>query len=346
MPIISMGAVNTNNPALIRAALDAGIVYFDTGYYYQSGRNEEMLGEVLSGRSRGSFCISSKVMGEHEDHVRGTFTDAASPESFGRKFATSLRRLRLDYVDIFFLHNAGSRSSALYEPLLSTMLRFKRDGKARFIGVSTHINEPEVIRAAVESKVYDVVMTAYNFRQPHCEEVGKAIGEAARAGLGVVAMKTQAGVYWDQDTKHPINMKAALKWALKNPDVHTAIPGITTFDQLALDLSVMAEPDLTPEELADLERPGLSGLYCAQCRRCVPQCPYGTDIPTLMRAYMYARGYQDPAAAKLALDRAGINRTACDRCESCAVRCTMGFDVAAKVKDIIRVVDVPDEFLT
>jgi len=61
-------------------------------------------------------------------------------------------------------------------------------------------------------------------------------------GLGIVAMKTQAGVYWDKEKTTPINMKAALKWALRDPNVHTAIPGFTTLDQLQTDLDVLPIP--------------------------------------------------------------------------------------------------------
>ena len=52
-------------------------------------------------------------------------------------------------------------------------------GKARFIGITTHSNEPAVIRATIEAKAYDVILTAYNFRQDHREEVRKAVAEAA-----------------------------------------------------------------------------------------------------------------------------------------------------------------------
>ena len=75
---------------------------------------------------------------------------------------------------------------------------------------------------------------------------------AAKAGVGIIAMKTQAGVFWDRERQHQINMKAALKWALANENVHTAIPGFTTFDQMNLDLSVMEDLQLTPAEKKDL----------------------------------------------------------------------------------------------
>jgi hypothetical protein len=55
-------------------------------------------------------------------------------------------------------------------------------------------------------------------------------------------MKTQAGVYWDQEKSHPIDPRAALRWALRDPVVHTAIPGFTTLEQLQADLDVLREP--------------------------------------------------------------------------------------------------------
>ena len=52
------------------------------------------------------------------------------------------------------------------------MAKAKKDGKFRFAGITTHSNEPEVIHAAVDTKFYDVILTAYNYQQKHVAEVG------------------------------------------------------------------------------------------------------------------------------------------------------------------------------
>jgi predicted aldo/keto reductase-like oxidoreductase len=348
LPIVSMGVANTGNANLVRAALDAGVCYFDTGHYYSKGKNEEMLAGAFKGRPRDSFFVSTKVLAEYEDHVKGTYTEKAKPGNFIKKFEISLKRLQMEYVDIFLLHNVGNRESALYESLMTAMVRLKKQGKARFIGVSTHINEPEVIRAAAESHVYDVIMTAYNFRQPHKDKVKKAISEAVKSGLGVIVMKTQAGVYWDKERKHPINPGAALKWVLQDENVHTAIPGITSFDQLELDLSVMEDLELTPREISDLQLnrdTAMKGLYCAQCEVCRGQCRFNLDIPTLMRSYMYTYGYQSPLKAREVLEAKVRSDITCRECSSCAVTCTMGFDIRSRIKNITRILDVPEDFL-
>ena len=267
---------------------------------------------------------------------------------FIKGFEGSLKRLGLEYVDIIYLHDISRKEAAVFEPFLEAMEKLKKEGKTRFIGLSTHRHEPEVIRAAVESKIYDVVLTAYNFRQPHREEVKKAIAFAAGSGLGVVAMKTMAGVYWDRERKHPINTKAALKWVLQDENVHTAVPGITTFDQLEQNLSVMEDLALTPEEKADLklgDKLALTGLYCQQCEKCLAQCPGNFDIPTSMRSYMYAYGYGNPSLARKTLETVNMADIPCNSCSTCQVTCSMGFDVRKKIMDIARIKAVPEEFL-
>ena len=54
---------------------------------------------------------------------------------------------------------------------MKALEKVKKEGKARFVGITTHMNEPEVIHAAVDSKFYDVILTSYNFQQKHYAEM-------------------------------------------------------------------------------------------------------------------------------------------------------------------------------
>ena len=345
VPIVSMGVMNADNPNLVRAALDGGIFLLDTAHGYQDGRNEEMLGTVLKDRKRDSFVLATKVHLSTLDRKTGLFSKETRGEEIEEKLDISLKRLGLDHVDILHLHNQSARESVLYPPVLRALEKAKRDGKARFLGLSTHKNEPEVIRAAVEAKLYDVVLTSYNFRQDHHPEVQKAIAEAAQAGLGIIAMKTQAGVYWDKEKESPINMKAALKWALRDPNVHTAIPGFTTLDQLQTDLEVLRDPTLTDDDKRSLEAPKVVGFFCQGCDQCLDPCLEKLPIPDLMRSFMYAHAYRNREAAQALLLELGLPESPCDDCDECPVRCAKGFDVRQRVRDIVRLREVPREFL-
>jgi hypothetical protein len=266
LPVVSMGVMNSNNENLILSALDAGIVHLDTAHGYQRGTNESVIGKVLKGRPRDSFFLATKVPGEPRSRT-GDFSAETTAESFLQKFDLSLQRLGLEYVDVLYLHNVQTREAVLFEPLLKALEQAKKSGKARFIGLSTHSAEHVVIRAAIEGGIHDVVLAAYNFQKSNLAELSAAIAEAGKAGLGIVAMKTQAGGFWDKAKTQPINMKAALKWVLSNPNVTTAIPGMTTFDQLELNLQAMTDITLTDQEKADLKlgQPVAGGFYCQGC---------------------------------------------------------------------------------
>jgi len=101
------------------------------------------------------------------------------------------------------------------------MEALKKEGLTRFIGIATHRNEPEAVRAAADSGIHDIIMTSYNFLKTNRKELDEAIGYAVKAGTGIIAMKTMAGAYWDNEGASPINTRAALKWVLQNENIHT-----------------------------------------------------------------------------------------------------------------------------
>jgi len=345
VPVVSMGVMNADNPAVVQAALESGIVMLDTAHGYQRGRNEQMIGQVVKGRARDSYMIFTKVPGPQKERNMQGLSGEALQKAFLDMFDVSLQRLGLDHVEVLYLHNNTDPEHVQNPDMMEALTKAKKAGKARFIGITTHGNEPAVIRATIEAKAYDVILTAYNFRQDHVAEVRKAVAEAASAGLGIVAMKTQAGAYWDKEKQQPINMRAALKWVLNDPNVATAIPGFTTFDQLKDDISVVFDITLTPQELKDL-RLGeqVAGLYCQQCGQCLTGCPKGLPIPDLMRSYMYAYGYRNLQAAHELVGSLDFAENPCGSCASCSAVCAKGFDVADRVRDISRLRAVPGDF--
>jgi predicted aldo/keto reductase-like oxidoreductase len=345
IPVVSMGVMNADNPAVVQAALDSGIFMLDTANGYQRGRNEQMIGQVIKGRPRDSYMIATKVPGPGRDRSLQGLDSEAMQKAFLEKFDVSLERLGLDHVEILYLHNNTTKEDVQNPAMMEALQKAKKSGKARFIGITTHSNEPAVIRAAIEAKVYDAVLTAYNFRQDYRDEMRKAVAEATAAGIGIVAMKTQAGAYWDKERQQPINMRAALKWVLNDPNVTTAIPGFTTFDQLKEDLTVMTDLKLTPQELKDL-RLGeqAAGLYCQQCGQCVYGCPKSLPIPDLMRSYMYAYGYRNLQAAHELVGSLEIAENPCGSCAVCSAVCAKGFDIADRVRDISRLKAFPGDF--
>jgi len=348
LPIVSYGVMRADNPDLVRAAMDAGIKHFDTAHKYQNGNNEKMLGEVLKDYPRESFTIATKIPEPEKeiDDQTGELVPGFSKQDFLKKLDISLERLKMDYVDILYFHSLSKRETVLHKPILDALKTAKKQGKAKHIGLSTHSNEPEVIKAAVDSGVYEVILTSYNFLQDHKDEMKKRIAEAANAGIGIVAMKTMAGGRMEKKTDKKVNYKAALKWALRDENVHTSIPGILTYQHLEENMSVMESLDLTREEEKFLYAAGNEkGLYCNGCKSCISSCRKSLPIPDMMRAYMYAYGYDEMKKAKETLREQNIEDNPCRDCSFCTARCIKGFDISGKIGDIARLSHTPDDFL-
>lgn len=346
IPVISFGVMRSDNAGLCKAAYDKGITLFDTANGYQGGNNEAMLGNLFKAYPRNSFILATKVKaGTDRD---GKPTNDSTQENFLATFNTSLSRLKMDYVDILYIHDVSNPELLEYKPIINAIQKLKKEGRAKFIGFSTHRNEPQVINAAADSKIWDVILTQYNYRYAALNEINNSIKKAAGAGIGIVAMKTLAGGgFLDRERTKPMNTSAAIKWVLLNPDISTTIPGMTSFDHLDTNEKLLTDITLTDQEKSDLiAARNETGLYCSGCRKCVSSCPYNLPVQDLMRAYMYAYGYLNPSMAKMLLGELGISGNPCSNCNDCSVKCPVGFNVKEKIADISRLVDGPSEFLS
>jgi predicted aldo/keto reductase-like oxidoreductase len=153
-------------------------------------------------------------------------------------------------------------------------------------------------------------------------------------------MKTQGGRRVNEDENIEVNHRAALKWVLSDENVCTAIPGMTTFDQMDMNFGVMADLELSEAEKRELKITSLlpSTFFCQNCRECVSSCPDRTEIPTLMRAYMYAEAYQNKVQAEetLASLPNGSGLKACSTCEPCMAVCSRGMPIGERVRILAR----------
>lgn len=344
VPVVSFGVMRSDNASLCKAAHDKGMRLFDTANGYLGGNSEIMLGNVFKDYPRDSFILSTKV--KLPVDREGKPTNEATPERFMELFNISMSRLKMDYVDILYIHEVINPEYLEYKPIINTLQQLKKEGRIKFMGFSTHRNEHIVINKAAETDIWDVILTQYNYRLSNIPELNEAIRKAASAGIGIVAMKTLAGGFLDRERTKPVNAPAALKWVLQNPDIHTAIPGMTAFEQVEMNSKIMEDITLTEQEkselLASLDEPG---LICAGCGQCTPGCAKNLPVRDLMRAYMYSYGYSNPSMAKNLLDELGIQENPCEGCYECGIKCFRNFNIREKIADISRLMKIPYDFL-
>jgi hypothetical protein len=322
---VGMGCMITSDPSVITRAADLGVNYFDTARGYQNGNNERLVATGL-GTRRKQIILSTK-------------SHAPNKEELQRDLETSLRELNTDYIDIWFLH-AKSKPEEISDDLIEVQQQAKKQGKIRFAGVSTHGGQQQLLPWMAQKGAFDVVLTAYNFTMD--ASMDQANEAAAKAGIGVVAMKVMAGGARRLKPNDPNYKKltqegamlAALKWVISKPSIATTIPSITDMDQLDENLKAMSNPlSAGDQKLLSAHLDAIRPLYCSMCGHCDGACQKGLPVADVLRFLTYADGYGQFALGRerfleLSAEHKSVR---CGDCASCTVNCPHGVQVARRM---------------
>ncbi len=338
---ISFGSSRMRDPKAVRHAYGRGVNYFDSAEGYKGGDSEAAIGEALHGVRDRVFLTSKTKAGS--DTTRDEMMKALEG---------SLRRLRTDYVDVYFNH-AVNDIARLENPEWAEFTESaKQQGKIRWRGISGHAgNLVQCIEYGLDNGLLDVILTAYNFGQDPVfyqrflttfdfialqPGLPKVLERAHAEGVGVVAMKTLMGARANDlrpyEREGGTFAQAAFRWVLSNPKV----------DALVISMN---DPELIDEYLgasgssrvsrADLD---LLGRYAARngrsycqhgCNVCESACPFGVAISEALRTRMYDVDYRDREFAREEYAKLEQPALACLSCDGapCLNACPNGIPI-------------------
>src|SRR5512135_1593854 len=324
---VGFGAMTTRDPEVIRFAVERGVDYVDTADCYMGGENERIVGRALAGL-RDKVVLATKV------HI-------APVDQMIRSAENSLRSLKVDVIDLLQLHGIGSEGEVTDERAREALQKLIDQGKVRAAGVTTHSGQETVLRAVAKHGFYKTVLVAYNFRSDTgvtatvkgalglSEGLSNTIRAAAGSGIGVIAMKTQAGGYTTPSGGFRPH-QAALAWVLGNPGVSTTIPGMTSYAQVEENLGARGKRFALADHIA-LRRYALEigDRHCGLCGACGGVCPSGVEVPNVLRALTYLEGYREKDLARSAYGSLppGRNAAPCGNCRECLVACRLQLPV-------------------
>jgi len=139
-PVIALGAMTFGGQTNAKDAermldmfLDAGHSWLDTAFMYTDGRSEKIIGKLLKGRRRKRVFLATKA---YPDKLGKGKPRGLTPGSVRGQIETSLKRMKLDCVDLFYLHAPDNRTPL--EVTLATCNELVEEGKAREIGLSNY----------------------------------------------------------------------------------------------------------------------------------------------------------------------------------------------------------------
>ena len=167
---------------LISTSVKSGITFFDTGLNY--GYAEERLGRCISNLVKGGVQRSTLVIetkcGERINPDGSYGTSDWSPDWIKQSLEISLKRLQLDYLDLFAMHGGSIKDCS--DKLLNTFQSMKQQGLIRAYGINTF--DTDVIEWVAKEKCFDYVMLDYNIMRQDREHL---IEKLTNAGVAVIA---------------------------------------------------------------------------------------------------------------------------------------------------------------
>ena len=177
-----MGIDEERSAAVVHAALDAGINFFDTADVYGGTRSEQYLGRALGGR-RDEVVIATKFVGPVDDDPSHA---GASARWVAEAVEGSLRRLGTDRIDLYQQH--GPDPAVPIEETLTALDRLVRDGKVREIGNSNFSGEQidEAESVSERDGIARFVSAQNHFNLLHREPLQDVVPACVRHGLGVL----------------------------------------------------------------------------------------------------------------------------------------------------------------
>jgi len=270
--------------AAIHAALDAGVNWIDTAAVYGLGHSEEVVGRAIAGRTRRPYIFTKCSLVWNDRREIGRSLKAAS---IRRELEASLRRLRVDVIDLYQIHWPDPEPEI--EEGWRTLAQLQQEGKVRHIGVS-NFNAAQMKRvegiAAITSLQPNYNIVTRDIEKdvlPFCREqhIGVIVYSPMKSGLLTGAMTRERIASLPPDDfrprtasfKEPLLSRnlglvevlrgigerysctpgeVAIAWTLRDPVITGAIVGMRSAEQ-AKQIVRSAEFRLNPDEIGEIE---------------------------------------------------------------------------------------------
>ncbi|GFK94377.1 L-glyceraldehyde 3-phosphate reductase [Fundidesulfovibrio magnetotacticus] len=304
VPVLGLGGMfdTVNNQLLLKQAHAWGVTYWDTAEGYGGGLSEEGMGRYFSrnpGARKDIFLVSK-------------FSHKGSGQDNTARLEAGLKRLQTDYLDLFFVHAISSIDDMT--PFKDWAKAMKAAGKMKYFGFSTHTNMEDCLLGAAKLDWIDAAMITYNYRLMHTPKMREAMDSCAKAGIGLVAMKTQGGGPVKTDSEAELKLagrflekgftdkQARLKAVWEEPliaSICSQMPSLTILSAnvaCARDRASLAREDVDVfTKLAHATKDN----YCAGCGAICQGAVDGlVPVNDVMRCLMYYRDYGDRDLAR------------------------------------------------
>ena len=328
---------------MVDYAMEHGINYYDTAWFYHGGKSELAVGEVMKKYPRDSYYLADKMplrILKDKSEVIPTFEE-------------QLQKCRTDYFDFYLAHNINKRewkilkNCEVYEQLLEQ----KKNGKIKYLGFSIH-DTPELLEEVVNTYKWDFVQLPINPIDWKTLDAKRQYEIATKAGLPVVVMNPLKGGQLSTLSEKAVEiLKTAnpdvspsswsLRYSASLPNVFVVLSGMTEMEHVIDNVKTFTNfKPLDEKEQAVLEKAiavynSSGAISCTYCQYCTG-CPVGIDIPKNFLMYNQYKATNRKDRFTLAYESIKEENRAdkCINCGICKTKCPQKLDIPNLLKDV------------
>jgi predicted aldo/keto reductase-like oxidoreductase len=328
---------------MVDYAIEHGINYFDTAWFYHGGKSELATGTVLSKHPRNSYYLADKMplrILKDKSEVIPIFEE-------------QLKKCQTDYFDFYLTHNINKREWEILKQcnVYEQLLEKKKEGKIKYLGFSIH-DVPELLEEVVNTYKWDFVQLPINPIDWKTVDAKRQYEIATKAGLPVVVMNPLKGGQLStlneksaeilkKENPHDSLSSWSLRYAASLPNVFVVLSGMSEPEQVTDNVKTFT--NFTP--LTDKEQEVLANaitvynssgaVSCTYCRYC-DGCPVGIDIPKNFLIYNQYKATERKDRFIIAYEAIKEENRAdkCINCGICKAKCPQKLDIPSLLKEI------------
>ena len=297
--------------SVVRGSIDLGVNFIDTANGYAD--SEEKIGLAIKGLPRENLVLATK-------------SGARDKKTFLEHVDLSLRRLGVDYIDIYQHHHLSSQEG--YDAIFGGggafegMMEAVKAGKVRFPAFSSH-SVSMALRVMREGK-FAAVQLPFNFVDEEAAE--EAIPLAKELDMGFIAMKPLGGGLLD-------NAKLAFRYLMQYDSI-VPDPGIQSLSEIEEIVAIVNAKEVltaTDKEAIEKIRSEMDSVWCHRCEYCMP-CPKNIGISNVLNVKSFTKRFPYDVVVKMA-GGAFENARGCDGCRACVSKCPYNLDIPKLLKE-------------
>ncbi len=338
---------------MIRTAIDNGVNYVDTAFFYHEGLSEGVVGQALQDGYRKKVKVATKMP-----------SFAVNEEGDFDKFLDeSLKRLQTDHIDFYLMHTLTDKyweDVILKYDFLSKAEKAKKDGKIGHIGFSFHDKAPIFKKIVDGYDKWEFCLMQLNYLNETHQQGLEGLLYAAEKGIGIVIMEPLLGGKLANPPK-PVNdifkaqneTRTPVEWALdylwNMPQVTTILSGMSTMEQVVENLEyanrakvgMLSQAETNTIKAVQAKFEEIKAIPCTKCNYCMP-CPHGVDIPSNFEVYNSKFTYEAEFFVPMkyaALSKENASADNCIKCKVCESKCPQSIEISnalAKVHEELK----------